>query len=259
VFKIIDPVAFYIGPLAIRWYGIIISTAILTGLLISLKEAKRTGIDQEIILDFTIWAIPVAIIGARLYYVLFSFNTYRDNLLHIFAIRQGGLAIHGAILGGLLVLVILTKRRNVSFWKVVDIFAPGIILGQAIGRWGNFINQEAYGGIVSQEYISHFPSFISKQMYINGAYRHPTFLYESIWNIIVFIVLLTLRKKKQLKTGDIFIVYAIGYSVGRFFIEGMRTDSLMLGPLRIAQVVSAMVVISGILFIYYRHKMKSKI
>ncbi len=232
------------------------STAILTGLLISLRGVKKTNIDQEIILDFAIWAIPAAIFGARLYYVLFSFKTYQNNISQIFAIRQGGLAIHGAILGGLLVLILLTKRRKVSFWKVVDILAPGVIFGQAIGRWGNFINQEAFGGIVSKAYISNFPAFIQKQMYINGAYRHPTFLYESIWNIFIFIILLNLRKRNNLITGDIFLVYAIGYSFGRFFIEGMRTDSLMLGPLRIAQVISALVIISGVLLIYYRHSNK---
>src|SRR5690554_4270686 len=250
---IIDPVAFYLGSLAIRWYGIIISTAILFGLIISLNECKQRGIDQEIILNFTIWAIPISIVGARLYYVIFTLENY-NSFAEIFAIRKGGLAIHGAIIGGLIVLAFLSKANNISFWKIVDILSPGVILGQAIGRWGNFINQEAFGSIAGEKFMNYFPEFIRRQMYIYGAYRHPTFLYESVWNIIVFIFLILIRKKKFIKTGDIFIIYLVGYSTGRFFIEGMRTDSLMLGPLRVAQLLSILIIIFGVVFLIYRHR-----
>lgn len=257
VIIIIDPVAFEIGNIAVRWYGIFIGSAILLGIFLVLKESKRQEIDPEFFMDFFIWGIPAAVIGARLYYVIFRWQIYRNNLLRIFIIREGGLAIHGAIIGGLLVLIYLTKKRGVSLKKAVDILSPSLVMGQAIGRWGNFINQEAHGGIVSREFIDIFPEFIKKQMYIEGNYYNPTFLYESIWDFFVFILLIWLRKKDFVKPGDIFLGYIILYSTGRFFIEGMRTDSLMLGPIRIAQLVSVVLFVGGVIVFYYRHRDKT--
>lgn len=249
----IDPVAFALGTLDIRWYGIIISFALLLGTTLSIREAKKQDIEEDFMLDLYIRVIPAAIIGARLYYVIFTWEYYKDNLLMIFSTRSGGIAIHGAVLGGLLVAIIFIKKHKVSFWKLADIIAPYLILGQAIGRWGNFINQEAHGGIVSKKFISIFPDFIEKQMYMNGNYYHPTFLYESIWNTLVFIVLIVLRRKPYIKKGDIFSLYIISYSIARVFIEGMRTDSLMLGSIRIAQLISILLIVIGVFLIYKRH------
>ena len=194
-------------------------------------------------------AFPSAIIGARLYYVIFEFEDYKDNLIDIFNIRQGGLAIHGGIIFGVLAVYIYLKYRKESFFKYVDVAAPSIILGQAIGRWGNFLNSEAHGGPVTKEFISKFPEFIQKGMFIEGTYYHPTFLYESIWNFIVCIFLIYLLKKTN-KKGIVFMCYIGLYSLGRFFIEGLRTDSLYLGSIRVAQLMSIAGMILSIFFIY---------
>ncbi|MFW6022494.1 MAG: prolipoprotein diacylglyceryl transferase [Halanaerobiaceae bacterium] len=250
----IDPIAFELGSLEVRWYGVIISFALFLGVTLSLREAKKQGIDEDFMLDLYIRVIPAAIIGARLYYVIFSWEHYSNNPMMIFSIRSGGLAIHGGVIGGLLAVVLYVRKHKKSIWKIADIVAPYLILGQAIGRWGNFINQEAHGGTVSENFMNIFPGFIKKQMYINGQYYHPTFLYESIWNFIVFLILIFIRRKRFIKNGDVFILYGIGYSIGRFFIEGMRTDSLMMGPIRVAQMVSLVLILTGIIFIYKRHR-----
>mgnify|MGYP006279787587 FL=1 len=250
----IDPIAFKVGPLSIRWYGIIIGTAVILGLYYTLHQSKKEGIDPEFFLDFVIIGVPAAVIGARLYYVIFQWPLYKGNLIEIIAFWQGGLAIHGAILAGFFVLLYLTSKYKLNFWKTVDILAPALILGQAIGRWGNFINQEAHGGPVSREFINHFPDFIKNQMMINGTYYHPAFLYESIWNITIFFILVLLKKKEFIKNGDIFALYLIGYSFGRFFIEGIRTDSLMMGPIMVAQLISIISILIGIAIIIVRHR-----
>jgi phosphatidylglycerol---prolipoprotein diacylglyceryl transferase len=205
-------------------------------------------------MDLMLWAIPIAILSARLYYVIFEWNYYSQNPGEIIAIWNGGLAIHGALIGGVITAIVFTKKRQVSFWQLVDIAAPSIILGQAIGRWGNFINQEAHGGEVTRAFLENLqlPEFIINQMYINGAYYHPTFLYESIWNFVGFILLMLLRKV-NLRRGEMFLSYVIWYSVGRFFIEGMRTDSLMLTEsLRMAQTISAVLIIAAVVVLLYR-------
>jgi phosphatidylglycerol---prolipoprotein diacylglyceryl transferase len=230
------------------------AVAVLLGVFLTIKEAKKQGIDVDFFLDFFIYGIPGSIIGARLYYVIFSWELYRYNPLKIFAVRQGGLAIHGAVFTGLIILFFLCKKRRVLFGQAVDMMTPALILGQAIGRWGNFINQEAHGGPVSKEFISYFPVFIQKQMYIDGIYYHPAFLYESICNLIIFFLLLFLRRQDYIKKGDLFLVYLISYSLIRFFIEGLRTDSLMLDQLRIARLVSIVVIITASFLFYYRHK-----
>lgn len=250
----IDPIAFRVGNLIINWYGLIISSALLLGFLFVIYRSKKTEIPSEFFLDFFIIGIPVVVIGARLYFVIFKLNYYLNHPLQIIAIWKGGLAIHGAIIGGLIVLIILAKRRKLSFLKIVDLMAPALILGQAIGRWGNFINQEAYGGTVSKQFINRFPDFIQNQMYIEGSYHHPTFLYESIWNFLIFGLLIWLSKKEFSKDGDIFFTYFIGYSLGRFFIEDLRTDSLMFLNMQVAQLISVIMIIFGLTMIFIRHK-----
>jgi phosphatidylglycerol:prolipoprotein diacylglycerol transferase len=250
----IDPVAIAFGPLQVHWYGVIIGLAIILALYIAVRETEKRGLDKDVFMDLMLWAIPIAILSARLYYVIFEWNYYSQNPGEIIAIWNGGLAIHGALIGGVITAIVFTKKRQVSFWQLVDIAAPSIILGQAIGRWGNFINQEAHGGEVTRAFLENLqlPEFIINQMYINGAYYHPTFLYESIWNFVGFILLILLRKV-NLRRGEMFLSYVIWYSVGRFFIEGMRTDSLMLTEsLRMAQTISAVLIIAAVVVLLYR-------
>jgi len=195
---------------------------------------------------------PIAIIGARLYYVIFEFDQYRDNLMSIFNIRKGGLAIHGGIIAAVIVVAIYCNKKKINFFDIMDMAAPCIILAQGIGRWGNFFNQEAHGGPVTEAFISKFPQFIQNGMLIKGTYYHPTFLYESIWNVLVCLLLLYMLKKVS-KKGVIFFSYIGLYSVARFFIEGLRTDSLMLGSIRMAQLVSIIGVgiwVAGVIYCY---------
>ena len=243
-----NPVAFYVFGISIRWYGIFIATGMAIGIIIANYNCKYRGINFDSLLDVVLISLPIGIIGARLYYVVFQFNDYKYNLIDVFNIRQGGLAIHGGILFALISAFIIAKRKKINFLKIVDVAAPSIIIAQALGRWGNFFNGEAHGGPVSYDFISHFPSFIQKGMHIEGVYYQPTFLYESIWNIAVFIILMVVLRKNK-KNGIVFFTYLGLYSIGRFFIEGLRTDSLMLGPIRIAQLVSLCGVVIWITFL----------
>ncbi len=181
----IDRTALELGPLTVYWYGIIIGLGAVLGYIIANREAKKRGMPADIIADLLIFAVPIAIISARLYYVIFSWDYYSQNPGSILAIWEGGLAIHGALIGSVITAVIFARVRKISFWKLADIVAPSIILGQAIGRWGNFMNQEAHGGPVTREFLEglFLPDFIINQMFIEGIYYHPTFLYESLWNL----------------------------------------------------------------------------
>lgn len=258
----INPVAFHLGPIPVNWYGIIIGAGIVIAYFLAQKEAVRRGLDQEFFADLLIWAIPISILSARVYYVSMKWDYYGQNPGRIIEIWNGGIAIHGALIGAFITAYIFTRKRKVSFLKLADIAAPSILIGQIIGRWGNFINQEAYGGPVSREFLEglFLPNWLIEQMYIreDGNYVHPTFLYESLWNIIGFIILMFARKWNW-RRGEMFFFYLIWYSFGRFFIEGMRTDSLYLidGVLRSAQVVSIIGIIAGIIAIVYR-RMKVK-
>ncbi len=238
-----NPVAFEIFGIAVRWYGIIMAVGIVCGLLYALSESKRVGMDENIILDLVIFAIPSGIIGARLYYVFFNWEYYSMNPKQILNIRGGGLAIHGTLIAAIITAVIYTRVKDVNFWALVDVAAPGLILGQAIGRWGNFVNQEAHG----------VPTDLPWGIMVDGLRVHPTFLYESLWNLSIFLILLGYRKRRKTR-GNIFLLYLILYSVGRFFVEGLRTDSLMLGNIRAAQFVSIGVIIIGTLIMFYRNK-----
>lgn len=255
----LDRVFLSLGPITIYWYGVIIATGIFIGLYLAMKEAERVGMKKDIPMDLLIWAAPIAILFARIYYVTFEWERYRgEPLWKLIAVWEGGIAIHGALIGAILTAIVFSRVRNISFWKLADIAAPSIILGQAIGRWGNFMNQEAHGGPVSEAFYENFmqylPDFIVKQMCIDGVLYHPTFLYESVWNILVFVGLIVLRKYNPLR-GEVFLSYLMLYSVGRFFIEGMRTDSLMLfGIVRQAQLLSVVLIIVALFLIIYRRK-----
>lgn len=248
-----------LGPFTVYWYGVIIAFGALLGIYLAMREAERLGWNKDTIIDFVVYAIPIAIITARIFYVTFEWERYSGGpFWKVFAIWEGGIAIHGAVLGGVLTAIVYTRVKKLSFWKLADIIAPSLILGQAIGRWGNFMNQEAHGGPVSEaaynNFLQYLPDFIMNQMTIGGVMYHPTFLYESIWNILVFIFLLLLRKYNPTR-GLIFLNYLIFYSVGRFFIEGLRTDSLyIVEGLRTAQVVSVTLIVLGVILIIYRRK-----
>lgn len=225
----IDPIAFSIGPIPVAWYGIIIGAGALIGLIMAIREGKRYRIPPEFFMDLLLIGAPAAIIMARAYYVFFEWESYAGDVWSAFKIWEGGLAIHGALIGAIIAGAIYIRIKGYNFWRIADIAAPSLIVGQAIGRWGNFMNQEAHGGPVSETFLRHtlhIPDFIVDHMYIEGAFRHPTFLYESIWNLLVLIALLIIRRKVAVRAGELFLSYFIMYSVGRFFIEGLRTDSL---------------------------------
>jgi phosphatidylglycerol:prolipoprotein diacylglycerol transferase len=255
----LDPIAIQLGPISVHWYGIIMGTAVFLGLLLAMKEAKRQGLNPDLFVDLILWAVPLSIIGARTYYVIFEWDYYGSNPGDIFAVWEGGLAIHGALIAATLTGIVFARVKKISFWKLADMAAPSLILGQAIGRWGNFINQEAHGGVVSESFISMFPQFIQAQMFINGQYYHPTFLYESVWNLLVLAVLLWVRRQNWMRRGEVFLSYLMMYSVGRFFIEGMRTDSLMLtDTIRVAQFIGVVIFIGAALLIYWRRRQSQK-
>ncbi|MEB3831923.1 prolipoprotein diacylglyceryl transferase [Phormidium sp. CCY1219] len=232
-----------IGLVTIRWYGLLIAGAVLIGVTLSQYLAQRRGVRPELLGDLIFWLVLAAIPGARIYYVLFQWPIYADDLSQIFAIWKGGIAIHGAIIAGAIATAIFARVQNISFWQLADLVAPSVILGQAIGRWGNFFNSEAFGGPTDLPWKLYIPPQSRPPAYMQFEYFHPTFLYESLWNLMVFALLLflffrDLKGKPNLKVGTLFLTYLVAYSLGRLSIEGLRTDSLMLGPLRIAQLVS---------------------
>lgn len=240
----INPIAFQIGPLAIRWYGILMAVALTLGTILGVREARRQNVDEDHLLNLVLIAAPLGWLGARLYYVAFNWPDYAANPWEILKIWHGGLAIHGGLITAVIVGYLYTRKYHLNFWQIADITAPSFILGQAIGRWGNFFNQEAYG----------YATTVPWAMYIAGEYRHPTFLYESLWDLLVFGILLVLRRKIKGPKGQLFLIYLGLYSVGRFIVEGFRTDSLMLGPLRAAQVVSLLTVIAVIVLLVWKRR-----
>lgn len=244
-----------IGPITIYWYGVIIGIAVFIGYLLATREAVKRGLPKETFADLLLYALPIAIIGARIYYVTFRWEHYADDPIKVLYIWEGGIAIHGALIGGVLTAIVFAKMRKLSFWQLADIAAPSLLLGQAIGRWGNFVNQEVYGGPVTREFLEslHLPEFIINQMYIDGTYYHPTFLYESLWNLAGFFLLLFLRRV-NLRQGEIFFSYLIWYSVGRFVIEGIRLDYLLIGSMKTAQLVSVLLIVGSIFLWIYRRK-----
>ena len=246
-----DRIALDLGFIQIYWYSLFIFFFFFVATFVILKECKRQNINEDFIVNLIFYTVIFGLIGARLYYVCFNLDYYLKYPLEILEIWNGGLAIHGGIIAGLLCIFIYCKKYNAKLLKLLDIVVVGLIIGQAIGRWGNFFNQEAYGAITTLENLQKLgiPDFIIDGMYIGGAYRQPAFLYESIWCLAGFIALLIVRHYRYLKTGQLTGVYLIWYSVGRFFIEGMRTDSLMLGSLKMAQVISIVGIIIGVMML----------
>lgn len=234
----------------IHWYGVIIAAGILLGFLYTAKEGKKRSIDQDTLLDIVLYGLPSAIISARIYYVIFEFDQYKNNLLDVFKIWEGGIAIYGAVIGACISTLVYCKVKNISFTKIFDTCSFGLLIGQIIGRWGNFINVEAYGRETNLPW---------RMLIVDQSIAvHPTFLYESLWNIGVFLFLRNYSKKQKFE-GELFLIYLVGYGLGRLWIEGLRTDSLFLGPFRISQIVAFLCVAIGLYFVVKNRKKQSNI
>ena len=252
-----NPIFIKIGSVSIYWYSIFILLAILIGCSIILLESKKHKLSKEFMENLFFYTLIFGLIGARIYYVIFEYKQYINNPIDIFKVWEGGLAIHGGIIAGLIAIIIMTKKHKIPTLKITDMAVLGVIIGQAIGRWGNFFNGEAYGPQVALETLQniHIPQFIIDGMHIGGVYYHPTFLYESLWNIIGFIILMILKNNKKIKIGQLTGFYFIWYSVGRFFIEGLRQDSLMLfGIIKQAQLISIVLIVLGIVLMIKSRK-----
>ena len=259
----INPVAFNLGNLRVKWYGVIMALAIILAVSMAIIEGRKRQIESDDFIDLLLWAVPLGYVGARIYYVIFEWRYYAQHPDQIIAIWNGGIAIYGGLLAGLVVLLIFCYKKMLPPFLMLDIITPGVMAAQILGRWGNFINQEAHGGPTTLGFLQslHLPNFIISQMKINGIYYQPTFLYESFFNLIGLILILVLRHKKHLfKQGEIFMLYLAWYSVVRFFVEGMRTDSLYLwGSIRVSQLLSLILLVIVIgLFIYRRKVVKPK-
>ena len=260
--------AFTVFGQDIYWYGIFIGLGVILGVLLALHEAKRTGQNPDTYLDFIIYAMIIAIIGARLYYVIFSWDFYSQHPEKIFAIREGGLAIYGGIIGGVLTAIVYSHLKKKSFWVMADTMAPSLILGQMLGRWGNFFNKEAFGGFTDNLFAMRYqlsqvrasdvtPDILQNLVTVNGVdyiQVHPTFLYESMWSLCVFIILLILQRKKKFD-GQVCATYFFGYALGRVWIEGLRTDQLCIGNVPVSQALSGVLIIASVvLYVYCKKK-----
>ena len=258
--------AFTVFGQDIYWYGI--GLGVILGVLLALHEAKRTGQNPDTYLDFIIYAMIIAIIGARLYYVIFSWDFYSQHPEKIFAIREGGLAIYGGIIGGVLTAIVYSHVKKKNFWVMADTMAPSLILGQMLGRWGNFFNKEAFGGFTDNLFAMRYqlsqvrasdvtPDILQNLVTVNGVdyiQVHPTFLYESFWSLCVFIILLILQRKKNFN-GQVCATYFFGYALGRVWIEGLRTDQLCIGNVPVSQALSAVLIIASVvLYVYCKKK-----
>lgn len=231
----------------IHWYGIIIAVGMLLAIFLCMYLARRGGLGDDVILDVVIWATPIGIICARIYYVIFSFDSYKDRLFDVFKIWEGGIAIYGCIIGAVLTVLVYCRVKKIRPLSVLDIGCIGLTLGQSIGRWGNFVNREAFGGPAVES------NFLRMKLYTDAtmttwATVHPTFLYESLWNLGVFAVLLVLTGKKKYN-GQIFWTYLLLYGTGRLWIEGLRVDSLLIGPLRVSQLVAFATALAGLIML----------
>lgn len=269
----IEPLRNYLfsaGPFTVYFYSFFIVIGILCALGLGLHEGKKIGVKSDHIIDGLIIILPLSIIGTRLWYVIFQWDEYRNNLGDIVRIWDGGLAIHGGFITAFVATIVYTKKRNIDLFRALDLMAPGFLIAQALGRWGNFFNQEAHGTVIGgltngnaaldhdaqREFLTgtlRLPAFITDNMFFNADYGwhyyHPTFLYESLWNILGLIIVLVLRRTKLIRSGDLVAFYLIWYSAARFFIESLRTDALMIGNLRTAQVVSILMILGGVAFL----------
>ena len=263
-----------IGGFSIAYYGIIIAFGMICGYFMAAWQAKRTEQNSEMYLDLALWDIVFAVIGARIYYVAFSWDYYKDNLSEIINTRGGGMAIYGGVIAGVLTTFVFSKIRKVSFMKLLDTACGGLLIGQIIGRWGNFFNREAFGGYTNGLFAMQIkrtdvnPSNITHDIIkhivdIDGVSYiqvHPTFLYESLWNIVVLLIILFYTKRKKYD-GQLFLIYILGYGAGRLWIEGLRTDQLLLfnTEIPVSQLLSAtMVVVSGGVLIFKAVKSYNK-
>lgn len=243
-----SPVIFEIGGLEIRWYSCLILLAVFVVYSLTLKEAQRFGMSKSYIFNLLFWALIFGIIGARLYYVIFNWEMFSDDILEVFKVWNGGLAIHGGLIAGLITIIVYTKKYNVRTLRVLDFIVVPLLLGQAIGRWGNFFNQEAHGAATTIATLKslYVPDFVIDGMTIEGVVYTPTFLYESVICFIAFLVLLIVRRGKYNKVGMMTACYLVIYGALRFFIEMSRTDALMLGGFKVAQIVSVMMFLIGL-------------
>ena len=238
---------FGIQGLNIAWYGVIIASGMMLGILLASLRARKRGWSSDLVLDFILLAVPLAVIGARAYYVAFEWDYFAVNPERIIAINTGGLAIYGAVIGGFLAAFLFTKSAKFPFLKLLDLIIPSLILGQAIGRWGNFINQEAFGALITDPKLQFFPLAVYIQSL--GEWHQATFFYESFCNSILLVIVLLLSRK-GVKDGTLLATYFIGYGIARTVIEGLRTDSLYLfGTIRVSQVLSAALVVVGIVML----------
>ena len=243
---------FGIQGLDVAWYGIIIAAGIVLAFTVTLMESKRKGYKADLIFDFLILALPLAIVCARIYFVAFEWQSYAGDFYKMIAVWQGGIAIYGAVIGGALAAFIVCRIKKFPFLRLLDITAPGLVLGQAIGRWGNFMNQEAFGNLITNPAQQFFPFAVYIQNL--GEWHQAAFFYESMWDFGVFLLLMNYRKKAKYD-GNVFAMYLIAYGIGRFFIEGLRTDSLYVLPgIRISQILSLVFIAGGIIYIVFRRK-----
>ena len=244
-------VAFNIFGFNVYYYSLCILLGVIVAYILITREGKKQGLPKEFISDLIFYTLIIGILGARVYYCVFNLDYYLANPSEILKIYNGGLAIHGGVIAGLIFVYFYTKKKNVSFIKILDIVAPAVIIAQSFGRWGNFFNQEAHGGITTYQNLKnmHIPEFIINGMHIEGKYYYPTFFFESIWCLIGFIILMITRRNKNLRKGFQIGFYFIWYGIGRFFIEAFRTDSLIFFGLKIAQIVSLIGIIIGIIII----------
>lgn len=245
-----NSVLFQIGNIKIMWYSVLILIAVLVGINMCIREAKRFEIPKDFVFNLCFWTIIMAFVGARLYFVAFNFDLYKDNPIEILKVWNGGLAIHGGLLFGLITACLYCKKYGARLWRMTDIAVVPVILGQAIGRWGNFFNGEAHGPVTTLAELQNnplLPDFVINGMKIDGLYYVPSFYYESLWCILGFILLLVVRRLKITKVGQLTAIYAMWYGLGRFIIEAGRTDSLMLGGFKMAQIVSLIMIVCGLL------------
>ena len=241
-------VAFSIFGIDIMWYGILVGSGFILAVILSYIRAPKHGIQSDQIIDLALWLIPLSIIGARAYYVIFEWENYSGDLAKILNIRGGGLAVHGELIVGLIVALVFCRRRKIPFLELTDLIFPHVAIAQSIGRWGNFFNSEAHGTATDLPWA----------ILVDGQYVHPTFLYESIWCFCLFWFLLWMDRRRKFR-GQITLLYGMLYSVERFCVEALRTDSLMIGPFRQAQVLSACVFITClVLYIYLNQKQRKE-
>ena len=234
-------------------YGLLIACAMAVSVFLCSRQEKRLGLPKDLTYDLALWVIPAGVIGARLYYVAFQWDMYRQNPLSILYIWEGGLAIYGGVIGGTLAVFAFSRIRKVPFGKLADMIAPALILSQAIGRWGNYFNGEAYGRLIENPALQWFPLAVN----VDGAWHMATFFYESVWDLLGFLVL-WLTRKKITRPGNLFLLYLVWYGLGRAFIEGLRTDSLMFGPFRVSQFLSVLLCLgAGAALILQKAKKRS--